>query len=151
MLSAVGLYGLAAAPLQISNLRIWVESEDNETATDALASVLASRRFQRHSGVSLRVISSPTFILAVDSAAALPQLTHISRLDVRTMPSQLPAGLKELVLAGDEQQLTRLPADIISTWPQLKRLTLYNMAVDVEQLQRSLSSLHLIKCAVHSP
>jgi hypothetical protein len=143
--SAKNLCGLEAAPLRIGHLRVWVRPEDIETAIDALASVVASRRFQHHSGASLRLISAPAFTFPADSAAAFSQLTGIGRLNARSLPPQLPAGLEDLVLEGDGQQLTTLPSDIIGTCPQLRRLAMFNMAVDAEQLPRSLSALDLVK------
>jgi hypothetical protein len=143
--SAVDLYELGAATLHIRNVCMWIKPDDIEMATDALASVLASRRFQRCSGASLRKISSPAFTLSSDIAVAFPQLKHLRRLDARTMPAQLPAGLKELVFEGDGQQLTRLPPNIFSTCPRLRELAMFNMVVDAEQLPRSLSELDLVK------
>lgn len=142
------MWSLAQVPLQISQLRLWINREEIDTAVDALASVVASRRFQHHSGASLRLIFAPAFTFPADSAAAFPQLTYLRFLNARTLPPRLPAGLKVLVLEGDGQQLTRLPPDIISTWPQLRRLAMLNMAVDAEQLPRSLSALDLAKCAL---
>lgn len=94
------------------------------------------------------MISAPAFTFAADSVAAFPELTCIIRLDARTLPPQLPAGLKHLVLEGDGQELTTLPSDVVSNLQQLERLALFNMAVDIEQLPRSLAFLDLIKCAV---
>ena len=150
MRSTKDVYGLEAATLQIGHLRLWVRPKDIGTAIDALASLLASRRFQRHSGASLHLISAPAFTFAADSAAAYPALTHITCLNARTLPPQLPAGLKELVLEGDGQQLTTLPPNVLSNLPQLEGLTLFNTVVNIEQLPRSLATLDLIKCAVHN-
>lgn len=148
VMSAADVRSLAQVPLQISQLRLWINRKEIDTAVDALASVVASRHFQHHSGASLRLIFAPAFTFPADSAAAFPQLTYLRFLNARTLPPRLPAGLKVLVLEGDRQQLTRLPPDIISTWPQLRRLAMLNMAVDAEQLPRSLSALDLAKCAL---
>ena len=65
------------------------------------------------------------------------------------MPPQLPSSLKRLWLEGDPWQPTRLAPDIFSSLPQLEVLVLHSVALDVEQLPRSLWSLDVVKCVSH--
>ena len=150
MKSAAHVYDLARAPLQIGNLRLWLKPQDIQIATAALASVIASRRFQQCSGASLRLIFAPAFTFPADSTAAFPQLTCLRWLNARNLPPRLPAGLTELMLEGDGQRLTRLPPNIVGTLPHLRKLALFNIAVEDKQLPRSLSVLDLVKCVLHS-
>lgn len=133
-------------PLQVGQLHVAGGPEHPQPIIESMTALLASTTFRLHSAAELSAIKSPAFTLSADSAAAFPQLECIQRLDARTVSPPLPSGLKRLRLEGQPLQLTELAPDVFSNLPQLEVLVLHSVAVDVEQLPRSLWSLDLWKC-----
>ena len=136
-------------PLQVGQLHVAGGPKHAQPIIESMAALFASTTFRLHSAAKLCVIKSPAFTLSADSAAAFRQLQCIQRLDARRLPAQLPSSLRRLWLEGDPWQLTRLAPNVFSNLPQLGVLVLHSVAVDVEQLPRSLWSLDVFKCVPH--